>query len=138
MWRFVIPVTAALAVPTYADPMPRSIAEIVMTEGLAMHQERGLHPERPGPDFAEAAAHRAEVLRDVLAVLAASDSETVSRFTSGKGPTGIAGEAYYTAWQVVGFWLAHGETHAEIARIKAADAPARVGEAIDLMLKEQR
>jgi hypothetical protein len=138
MWRFVVAMTAALALPAYADPAPRSIAEIVMTEGLAMHRERALHPDKPGPDFAEAAAHRARILRDVSAVLNASDRETVERFTSSTGPSGIKGEACYTAWQVTSFWLAHGETLTEIARVKAADAPARVAEAIDLMLKEQR
>jgi hypothetical protein len=138
MWRLVILVTAALAGPAHADPMPRSIAEIVVAEGQAMHRDRSLHPEKPGPDFAEAAAHRSQVLQDVRAVLGASDSETVTRFTSGKGPAGITGEAYYTAWQVVAFWLAHGETPTEIARVKETDAPERVREAINLMLKESR
>jgi len=74
-----------------------------------------------------------EILRDIRAVLGARDSETVSRFTSGTN-----GAADYVAWEVTGFWLAHGETLDEIARVKESDAPARVGEAIDLMLKEQR
>ena len=135
--RFVIPVTAALALPAYAGP-PHSIAGIVIAEGLAMRAERGLHPDKPGPDFAEAAAHRTQILQDVRAVLDAGDAGTVQRFTVGKGPSGIAGEAYYTAWQVTGFWLAHGVTLTEISRIEDQDAPARVGEAIDLMLKEKR
>ncbi len=139
MWRLVIlMMTAALASPAYADPQARSIGEIVVTEGLAMHRERGLHPEKPSPAFTEAATHRSQVLQDVRAVLNTGDSETVTRFTTGTGPSGVKGEAYYTAWQVVGFWLAHGETVAEIARVKEADAPARVAEAIDLMLKEPR
>ncbi len=117
---------ALFALAAHADPA-RNIAEIVVTEGLAMHQDRALHPDRPGPDFAEAAAHRSQILQDVRAVLAANESETVK-----------CSEVDYTAWQVVGFWLAHGETFAEIAQIKEADAPARVGEAINLMLKERR
>ncbi len=138
MWRFVIWMTAALAAQVHAEPPARSIAEIVMDQGLAMHRERGLHPDKPGPDFSDAAANRTGILQDVRAVLNADDAETVKRFTVGIGPSGVKGEAYYTAWQVTGFWLAHGETLAEIARVKKADAPARVAEAIDLMLKEQR
>ncbi len=137
MWRPVIWVTAVLACPAHADPA-RSIAEIVVTDGLAMHADRAVHPEKPGPDFAAAAARRAQVLQDVRAVLSAADSGTVQRFTTGIGPSGIKGEADYTAWQVVAFWLAHGETVTEIARVKKTDAPARVAEAIDLMLKEPR
>lgn len=128
---------ALLTLPSHADPA-RSVAEIVVAEGLAMHLDRAVHPDKPAPDFPEAAAHRSQILQDVRAVLAADDSETAKRFTSGTGPSGIKGEAYYAAWQVTGFWLAHGETLAEIAHVKESDAPARVAEAIDLMLKERR
>jgi hypothetical protein len=137
MWRFVIPATAALALPAYAEPA-RNIAEIVAADGLAMRQDRSLHPDKPSPDFPKAAAHRAEILRDVRAVLRADDGDTVARFTTGIGPAGIRDELHYVAWEVYGFWLAHGESFTEIARVEGKDAPARVGEAIDLMLKEQR
>ncbi len=123
-----------LALPAHAA----TVAEIVVSDGLAMRAERSLHPDRPGPDFTEAEAHRAQILQDVRAVLDADDPETVQRFTSGKGPAGVAGEARYAAWQVTGFWLAHGVTVAEISRIKGMNAPARVAEAIALMLKEPR
>ena len=119
--------TALLSLPAHADT-PRSIAKIVVDEGLAMHRDRALHPDAPLPDFAEAAARRSQILQDVRAVLSVSAERTSLD----------AGEIHYTAWQVTGFWLAHGETLAEIARVKQKDAPARVAEAIDLMLKEQR
>jgi hypothetical protein len=131
---------------TMAGGFERSIGETVMAEGLAMRVARSLYPEKPDTEFvearpgwfAEATTHRAQILQDVRAALNASDGATVMRFTMDKGPAGIEREAYYAAWEVVGFWLAHGETFAEIARVKEADAPARVGEAIDLMLKEPR
>ena len=45
------------------------------------------------------------------------------RFTMGKGPSGLEREAYYAGWLVVGYWLEHGTTFAEIARIPEAEMP---------------
>jgi len=128
MRRAALALAAILAIASaQADPAPPTIAEIVVTEGLAMRAERNAHPDRPGPDFAE--AHRTRILSDVRAALTARDPGTVARVTT---------ETRYAGWQVTGFWLAHGETVAEIAQVKGRDAPARVAEAIDLMLKEPR
>ena len=123
----------------------RTIAETVLSEGLAMRAAQHLYPERPAASFVEmssepgwlakADAIRPRILRDVRTALSSESSEDVMRFTMGVGPAGIDREAYYVGWTVVGYWLAHGMTYAEIARIKEADAPARVGAAIDEMLK---
>jgi hypothetical protein len=61
-------------------------------------------------------------------------SEDVMRFTMGKGPSGVEREAYYAGWAVVGYWLEHGMTFAEIARIPEKEMPRRVGETIDTLL----
>jgi hypothetical protein len=61
-------------------------------------------------------------------------SEDVIRFTMGKGPSGIEREAYYAGWAVVGYWLEHRMTFAEIARIPGKEMPRRVGETIDTLL----
>jgi len=52
----------------------------------------------------------------------------------GKGPSGIEREAYYTGWAVVGYWLEHGMTFAEIARVLEKEMSRRVGETIDTLL----
>jgi hypothetical protein len=123
-----------------------TIGETVLAEGLAMRVARTLFPDRPENDFvearpgwlAEADAKRGRILLDVRSVLNDKDGDTVTRFTMGQGPAGLEREAYYAAWLVTGYWLAHGETFAEIARVKEPDAPTRVAEAIDKLLLEQK
>jgi predicted Zn-dependent protease DUF2268 len=125
----------------------RTVAETVLAEGLAMRATQHLYPDRPAASFVEMASdpgwlakadtRRARILRDVRSALASNSSDDVMRFTMGVGPAGIDREAYYVGWTVVGYWLAHGLTYADIARIKEADAPARVGAAIDAMLQPQ-
>jgi hypothetical protein len=122
MWRFVCLAAVLLAFAAQADPV-RTVAARIVAEGLAMRTVRNPPPDT---DFAEAAQHRAEILQTIRASLDAPR------------PGGTDLEFRYAAWQVVGFWLAHGVSVAEIARIKDADASARVAEAIDLMLKEPR
>jgi hypothetical protein len=129
-----------------AGGIERSIGETVLAEGLAMRVARNLFPAEPETDFietrpgwfADANAKRGRILLDVRAVLNDSDRATVARFTSGTGPAGLECEAYYVAWLVTGYWLSHGESYAEIARVKAQDAPTRVAEAIDKLLAEGR
>ena len=120
---------AFAAITARADPVPRPFAAVVIAAGLKLRTDRAAHPDHPTPDFAAADARRAQILQSVRTALSATDAETAARLTD---------EARYAGWQVVGFWLAHGESFAEIARVKEADAPARVAEAIDLMLKEPR
>lgn len=40
-------------------------------------------------------------------------------------PTGIDRKAYYAVWKVVGYWLSHGLTYADITRTPEADAVHR-------------
>jgi hypothetical protein len=122
----------------------RTIGTTVLTEGLAMRVTQKLlpgHPEayyaetRPGW-FDEATKLRSAILKDVRLVLASNKSEDVMRFTMGKGPAGIEREAYYAGWLLVGYWLDHGTTFDQIARIPEKEMPARVGEVIDRLLAE--
>ena len=121
----------------------RTIGTTVLTEGLAMRVTQQLlpnHPEayyveaRPGW-FAEATKRRDAILKDVREAVASDKSEDVMRFTMGKGPSGIEREAYYAGWAVVGYWLDHGMSVSEIARIPEKDMPRRVGETIDRLTK---
>jgi hypothetical protein len=150
MRRRLIVAAALFATTAQAQPAPdrtgHTIGALVLKQGLAMRLARARNPQmpdiafvetRPGW-FAQANARRTQILQDIRAALNADNAATLTRLTAGPGPAGIEREIDYAGWQVVGFWLAHGETFAEIARVKENDAPARVAEAIDLMLKEPR
>lgn len=124
----------------------RTVAETTLAEGLAMRTAHRLYPEVPEAEIvsgrpgwlAEADARSRAILADLKPVLASDKSADVFRYTIGKGGAGIEREAYYAGWRVTGFWLAHGMTLADIARIPEAEAPARVAAAIDAILAEAR
>lgn len=131
-----------IAMGSFAGGWVRSIGTTVLTEGLAMRVTERLFPGRPARDYVEhepgwlekARARRLDILRAIRPHLASEDSEQVMRFTMGRGPNGLEREAYYAGWEVVGHWLAHGKSFAEIARIPETEMPARVREAIDALL----
>lgn len=116
----------------------RGLAEIIVSEGLAMRVAQAMFPGRPDKDYCEnqpgwlAKAHerRAAIFAGLLPHLEAADGETVFRFTMGQGPAGLEREAYYAGWLIVGEWLAEGRTLADIARIPRAEMPARVRAAL--------
>jgi hypothetical protein len=100
---------------------------------LPSHSEAYFVEARPGW-FDEAAKSRSAILKDVRDATASDKSDDVMRFTMGKGPSGIEREAYYAGWVVVGYWLDHGMSFADIARIPEKEMPGRVREAIDALL----
>ncbi|KAF5407127.1 MAG: hypothetical protein Udaeo2_27880 [Candidatus Udaeobacter sp.] len=120
----------------------RTIGTTVLTEGLAMRVTQQLLPGHPESYyvearsgwFEEAAKLRNAILKDVRKAVESDKSEDVMRFTMGKGPSGIEREAYYAGWVVVGYWIEHGMTFTEIARITEKEMPRRVGETIDTLL----
>jgi hypothetical protein len=124
----------------------RTIGATVLEEGLAMHVAQHFYPDRPVKTFVETPSEpgwlarserlQPQIFRDVKAALKSSKSSDVMRFTMGVGPSGIDREAYYVGWKVVGYWLSHGLTYADIARIPESEAPVRVGAAIDAILNE--
>ena len=122
----------------------RSIGTTVLTEGLAMRATQKLLAGHPDSYYVEgrsgwldeATVLRTKILKDVRSVLDSAKSEDVMRFTMDKGPSGIEREAYFAGWVVVGYWLDHGMTFAEIARIPENDMPQRVGEVIDKLISK--
>lgn len=66
--------------------------------------------------------------------LSSHKPEDIERFTIGPGPNGLEREAYYVGWLVVGKWLAHGMSFADIARIPEKEMPQRVKAEIDSLL----
>ena len=131
-----------IAMGTMSGGWERTIGETVLAEGLAMRTAQALFPDRPAASFVEITpgwlarcnANRDRILADVRAALVSRRSDDVMRFTMGTGPSGVDREAYYAGWIIVDWWLHHGMTPARIARIPEAEAPARVGAAIDAML----
>lgn len=124
----------------------RSVAETALAEGLAMRTAQALYPDRPAASFVEMAnepgwlaradGKQRQILLDVRAAAASSSSEDVMRFTMGTGPAGLNREAYYVGWLAAGYWLGHGKSLADIARIPEARAPAEVARAIDALLAQ--
>jgi hypothetical protein len=122
----------------------RTIGTTVLTEGLAMRVTQKLLPGQPEAGyvdgrpgwFAEATKLRSAILKDIQPALNSDKSEDVMRFTMGKGPSGLEREAYYAGWLVVGYWLDHGMTFADIARIPEAKMPSRVNEVIENLLAQ--
>lgn len=122
----------------------RSIGATILQEGLAVHVARELNPGRTMAQYIEhrpgwwagISARKADVLRDVLPMLARQDGETVFRFTMGQGGTGFDREAYAAGWWVVEQLRAQGMSLAQIARIPESEMVRVAGQAINRMLQE--
>jgi hypothetical protein len=106
----------------------RSIAQTVVTEGLAMRVTQALHPGGGDESYTEAtpgwlraaSANQRAILVGIRASLAARDGATVRKFTFGAGTTVIEREAYFVGWVVVGHLLLHGTRYEAIARVHEA------------------
>lgn len=133
-----------ISMGTMTGAWVRTIGATVLSEGLAMRTTQHLFPGKPDASFIEmksdpgwlkrAGKMRLAILRDVRSALDSSKSDDVFRYTMGVGPAGIDREAYYAGWLVVGYWLKHGLTYCDIARIPEADAPMRVRKALDALI----
>jgi hypothetical protein len=132
-----------IAQGTITGAWERTIAETIISEGLAMHVSRLLMPQYPlvkhvehTPGwFKEATAKHTEILSNIKPALAKKDGENVMRFTMGPGPSGLEREAYYAGWAVVQHWLKQGRKPADIVRIPIADHVKEVEAAIDALLR---
>jgi hypothetical protein len=128
----------------FSEGWERSIARTLLAEGLAARASQALVPGREDAGYlehrpgwlAEAAPRREAILRGIAPVLRASDSETVMRFTMGRGTSGVEREAYYAGWLVVGDLLERGWTLAELARLSEDEIPAVVEQSITHLLAQ--
>lgn len=121
----------------------RSIAELVLQEGLAMRTTAALVPGHPPAAYAEVVSTLATpdwfrrcverevaILGGIREHLADRSSEAVARFTFGTGTTGLEREAYYAGWVVVGHLLDQGWTLANLAHAPVEAMVALIDEAI--------
>ena len=103
------------------------IGETIFLEGLAMHANKALVPGLPAAAYTELAddpgwlkrceAKRVAVMRGISPYLHQSGASVATRFTFGKGTTGMDRELYCAGWFVIGDMLASGRTFPQLARI---------------------
>ncbi len=117
----------------------RSIAHTIFAEGLAMRATEKLYPGLSAKDYIgetspgwydKARAREQEIITDIAPHLAASDSDSVMRYTMGTGGAGIDREAYYVGWIVIGDLLQHGWDFPRLARVKDQDMATIVHESL--------
>ncbi len=121
----------------------RRIGVIVVTEGLAMRATQLILPGRPDADYTEytkgwlekATTKNNAILNDVSQKLFSDADADIMNFTMGTGPSGLEREAYYAGWVVVGYWLNHGRSFADIARIPEKNMPGEVDATLKKMTK---
>jgi hypothetical protein len=129
---------------SFSGGWKRTIGTTVVTEGLAMRVTQKLFPSHPDSDFtdytpgwlAAIQKHKTAVLKNIQPFLSSDNINDVMRFTMGKDKLGFERQAYYVGWIVVGYWLKHGRSFAEIARIPEKEMPSQVQKTITLILKE--
>lgn len=120
----------------------RTIATTIVSEGVATHTTAVVEPGRPdwayvgsSPDWWTACLeNKSQILRGIRSYLSDSSSETVQRFTIGRGATGLEREAYAAGWWVVERWLEQGLDLPEIASWREETLVEKVAAALDEMM----
>jgi hypothetical protein len=111
----------------------RTIASTILQEGLATQVSKALVPGKSDEFYAgdgkdnwlhSCEEKREEIYKGIFPYLEDSSSETVYKFTVGKGTTNHEREAYYVGWKFVKMSLEEGATFADLAKIKEEDIPA--------------
>lgn len=102
----------------------RSIAQTIVSEGLALHVSKELVPDRTVEQYVvefepgwwqKCHERKRDVLAGIRPYLAMSDSDSVWRFTVGNGASGLQREAYCVGWWVVDHLRGRGIDLAQIA-----------------------
>ncbi len=124
----------------------RSVGQLALGEGLAMHTTQLLFPGRPTQEYVgggatwleRARARHREVLEGILGSVDNATAEAAQRFTLGPGPAGLGREAYYAGWVLVDHLLGSGWTLPELARVPRAFQTRLVERALGEMLDRGR
>ena len=109
----------------------RSIASILLTEGLATQLSKHLIPGYDDERYVEfkkgwlkdCRENETRILKGILPHLKEEFSEKVFQFTMGTGTTRIEREAYYVGWRVIEKMLEDGWSFLDIARIQEQEFP---------------
>ena len=121
----------------------QTLAELVVSEGLAMHSVERALPGRSDDYYIiatrawldSARARRADILDGVRAHL--GEAGVAARFTLGTGTTGLSREAYYAGWETVGAMLRSGISFQRIATTPPEKLPALVERSIAAILSSR-
>jgi hypothetical protein len=116
------------------------IGETIFLEGLAMHANKALLPGLKDAEYTELAsepgwfqrctANKAAIMKGILPYVDRAGADVATRFTFGKGTTGMDRELYCAGWFAIGKLLDSGKTFPELARIPEAQMIAAVRTAI--------
>lgn len=118
----------------------QSLAELAISEGLAMRVVERLRPGYPPAYYMHATqawldsanARRRAILEGIREHLADSGAATAQRFTFGGGTAGLHREGYYAGWAVIGALEDAGMSLHEIATTHPAEIPKLVARGLDL------
>jgi hypothetical protein len=122
----------------------KSIAELVMMEGIAMRVTEQLWPGETPETYTnahsdtwlkDAASHQKDILKGVQQHLADSSYAAMTQFTFGTGTTGLQRESYYAGWIIVGQLEKQGFTLSKLACLPSASIKTILNETIEAMLK---
>ncbi|MEK3800825.1 hypothetical protein MHI18_21740 [Peribacillus sp. FSL H8-0477] len=109
----------------------RTIALTILEEGLATRVSKFLVPGEEDERYIEhkkdwltsCMGKKEEIFKGIFPYLDDDSSETVYKFTIGKGTTNQEREAYYVGWELVNTLLKQGVSFKELARIEEKDIP---------------
>lgn len=112
----------------------RSIASVIIQEGIAMHTSKVLVPERNLVEYIGnddqwltlCKEKELEILSGAIPFLEKSDSESVFQFTVGEGTCGLHNEAYYIGWKLVEHLLEKGMSLSDLAGFREPELPGFV------------
>ena len=103
------------------------IGETIFLEGLAMHATKAVVPGLPDARytelqsepgwFARCAAQKEEIVKGILPYLDQAGADIATKFTFGKGTTGMDRELYCAGWFAMQKMLDGGATLATLARV---------------------
>lgn len=126
---------------TFTSGYAQGLAELVVTEGVAMQVVAQLFPgdsaasyvQAPGAPgwFAAASARRTAILQGVRAHATERGVAAVQRFTFGGGTTGLPREAYYAGWEITEALLRGGMSLHDIASTPPERLPALIASVVD-------
>jgi hypothetical protein len=126
------------ACTTFHSSYKQSLAELTITEGLAMRVVERLIPSHDAayyiigaPSWLSAAeSRRSAIVRGIQAHMLEDSVSTVERFTFGTGTTGLGREAYYGGWEIVGALLRDGMSFHDIATTPPEQFPRLIDRAV--------
>ncbi|MBT2642416.1 hypothetical protein J7I80_09270 [Bacillus sp. ISL-41] len=112
----------------------RSIASVIIQEGIAMHTSKVLAPGRKLVEYIGnddqwltlCNEKELEILSGAIPFLEKSDSESVFRFTVGEGICGFQNEAYFIGWKLVEHLLENGMSLSDLAGFHERELPGFV------------